>query len=296
MKKIMCQRGAGMTSLSEIQNAFYTQLGDLPPSVAKTAEWLANNVIEVAWQGIEDVARRIGVSPATVMRTIKHFGFHGYSELQRFIRERIPASALATRMFRDHPNGSSPNLSPIGAVIQEEKANLDRLEPAIAPILHDLTDRILSAKRIFVAGGLLTAPAAQYLALHLQLLLDDASFVDSSSARARLVLARLKPTDCVIGISYPRYLASTYAFVRRALDVTDNVVFITDQDGPPISAVPLFVRIPSASCHHFSSPTSLMAFIHVLTKALSRKSPSRVFANLALVDEALNDGLLSEIE
>lgn len=272
-----------MKNFSSIQNVLQSRISNMSPSLAKAADWLSRNAPEVAWNGIEDIAKQIKVSPATILRAIKQCGFDGYSDLQKKIRDQLPDSSLVWRLFQEIPNEAT--LTPIGAVVSNEKANLDQLESLLTPVIEELLSTLLKAGRILVVASLMTAPLAEYLSLHLRLLLQHVEYVDASSSQAWLHFRELGASDCVLGLSYPRYSEATIRFLTKTLERTSHVILMTDQAGPLLQGVQLTVRLPSMSHYHYSSNVSLMALTQILARGLSQRDPERITKNLNAVDE-----------
>ena len=66
-------------------------------------------------EGIQDVAAQCGVQPSAVVRFAKHFGFSGFTEMQRLFRqglsEQIAPSRNYSRRLRDVIESGSGSLS-----------------------------------------------------------------------------------------------------------------------------------------------------------------------------------------
>lgn len=272
-----------MKNFNSIQNVLQSNISKMSPSLAKAANWLSRNAPEVAWNGIEDIAKQIEVSPATIIRAIRQCGFDGYSDLQRKIREQLPDSSLVWKLYQNNPTEST--LTPIGAVIANEKSNLDQLEMLLAPVIDEFISTLLSARRILVVASLMTAPIAEYLSLHLRLLLGHVDFVDASSSQAWLRFRELGSEDCVLGLSYPRYSVATRKFLTKTLERTEHVILMTDQGGALLQGIQLAVRLPSVSHYHYSSNVSLMALTQILARSLSHQDPERIMNNVNEADE-----------
>ncbi len=272
-----------MRDFETIQGILQSRISEMSPSQAKAADWLSRNTPEIAWNGIEDIAKQIDVSPATIVRTIKQCGFDGYSDLQKKIREQLPDSSLVWKLFQENPQEST--LTPIGAVVAEEKANLDQLESLLTPVIDGLINTLLHARQILVVASLMTAPIAEYFSLHLRLLIGQVDYVDASSSQAWLRFRDLTSEDCVLGLSYPRYSRATRTFLTQATQRTSKVILMTDVSGPAIPEVKLIVRLPSMSHYHYSSNVSLMALTQILARSLSHQDPERIMNNLNVADE-----------
>ncbi|WAH37994.1 MurR/RpiR family transcriptional regulator [Alicyclobacillus dauci] len=269
--------------LESLRVALQQQANNLSPSSRKALDWILRNTLKIAWTGVEDVSQQVGVSTATIVKTLKQCGFEGYSDLQRRIREQLPDSSLVWKLFENNPPQSA--LTPIGAIVEEEKANLDQLEALVAPVIGEMIDTLLAADRVLVVASLMTAPIAEYVSLHLRLLIGRVDYVDASSSQAWLRFRDLSKEDCVLGLSYPRYSEATRQFLSAATKRTSKVILMTDVAGPPIPGTKLTVRLPSISHYHYSSNVSLMALTQILAKGFGQKDPERIMNNLNATDE-----------
>ena len=51
-------------------------------------------------EGIQDVAEHCGVQPSAVIRFAKHFGFSGFSEMQKLFREGLAKQIAPSRNYQ----------------------------------------------------------------------------------------------------------------------------------------------------------------------------------------------------
>ena len=75
---------------------------------------------------------------------------------------------------------------------------------------------------------------AHYFALILDRLRSDISLLASNDAFATPRLVEMKPEDCVLAFTFPRYASATHRIVMWAKDNKAKVIAVTDS---PISAV-----------------------------------------------------------
>ena len=273
-------------NISEIQRRLRECLPGASPAVRRAVEWLTLHTPEIAWTGVDVVARESGVSPATIIRAVHAVGFDGYLELQKLVRAQSPTSDLAWRLFQ---GDQSEDQDLVGAVIAQEVQNLHQLGPLLRPQLDPLVTWLLARPRMVVTASLMTTDLAEHVALHLRLLLGRVEFVDASSSQAWLQLRDLEATDGVIGLSYPRYSRPTTRFLTGCQQHTPHILWMTDLSGPDLPQAELTIRLPSVSLSHYSSTVSLMALVHILARELAERDPARVRANLDAADGLWHD-------
>ncbi len=123
----------------------------------------------------------------------------------------------------------------VGASLSHDWQNLHR---TIANLNADAIGRAVNivarARRVYVVAGFSTFPVAHYFALILDRLRSDITLLASNDAFGTFRLAEIKPEDCVLAITFPRYAAATYRIVGWAKEHKAKVITITDT---PISAV-----------------------------------------------------------
>jgi hypothetical protein len=77
---------------------------------------------------------------------------------------------------------------------------------------------LVRARRVYVVAGFSTFPVAHYFALILDRLRSDISLLASNDAFATPRLVEMKPEDCVLAFTFPRYASATHRIVMWAKD------------------------------------------------------------------------------
>ena len=85
-----------------------------------------------------------------------------------------------------------------------------------------------------MVAGFSTFPVAHYFALVLDRLRSDISLLASNDAFATPRLVEIKPEDCVLAFTFPRYASATHRVALWAKENKAKVIAVTDS---PISAV-----------------------------------------------------------
>ena len=254
-----------------------------PAQVARVAVWLAAHLPEVAWNTVGDVAASAGASPATVVRALQRAGYSGFSELQARVRACLPPSELVWKLARG--DGASGGNTTLGRIIEQEKANLDQLEAAVGREASALAELLAEAERTWVTAALTSVPVGQHLALHLDLILGNVAFMEAASVRSLMAIPALRPTDLVIGLSFPRYAQATIDDLSEAAKIARTVV-VTDRKGPTLPGAMLTLKLPTVSEVHFSSSVTLVTLTMALARLLHEREAVRVEENLARIDRS----------
>ena len=164
------------------------------------AQYIVDHLDEAAFQTAEELARRANTSSSTVVRFSQALGFEGFPELQAAAREeyrRIHATPSPTvvwaatspprRLFSLDQNEFETALAADHLNVEETARKVSR------PAVDALTEAIVSAEKVLVAGTDQMAFFASYLR-HLLMLLDlrvDVVASPSQEALSRLGQDRL---------------------------------------------------------------------------------------------------------
>ena len=208
----------------------------LTQSQKRIAEYIVEHSQAVAFSTVDQMAAQLDVNPSTIVRFTYRLGLNGFPDLQERMRELVRGQLSRTgdpineSQVANHLDGTS-----FGASLSHDWQNLHR---TIAGLNADAFGRAVNllarARRVYVVAGFSTFPVAHYFALILDRLRSDISLLASHDAFATPRLVEMKPEDCVLAFTFPRYASATHRVVTWAKDNKAKVIAVTDS---PISAV-----------------------------------------------------------
>jgi DNA-binding MurR/RpiR family transcriptional regulator len=208
----------------------------LTQSQKRIAEYVVEHSQAVAFSTVDQMAAQLDVNPSTIVRFTYRLGLNGFPDLQERMRELVRGQLSRTgdpineSQVANHLEGTS-----FGASLSHDWQNLHR---TIAGLNADSVGRavniLVGARRVYVVAGFSTFPVAHYFALILDRLRSDISLLASNDAFATPRLVEMKPEDCVLAFTFPRYASATHRIVMWAKDNKAKVIAVTDS---PISAV-----------------------------------------------------------
>lgn len=82
-----------------MQRRIEAQLEALSRKQRAVAEYILQNPTMVLFATATDVAQRVGVDPATVVRFTQRLGFHGYPDFQDSLRAEYPVLVTPKEQF-----------------------------------------------------------------------------------------------------------------------------------------------------------------------------------------------------
>jgi DNA-binding MurR/RpiR family transcriptional regulator len=227
---------------------------------------------------IQDVAVRSGVQPSAVVRFAKHFGFSGYTELQKIFRDGISQQIAPSHNYQarirdviDHAQGRLSSADIASEFMGGAIAGMRELQRGVhESALDDAVELLARAPSIWVAGARRSFPAASYLTYALQHADRPIHLVTGVGAMHEGQLRGLRDGDVMIAISYAPYAEETGLAVRLAVERGAKLIAITDSRMSPLAgdaAVTLLVS--ESTTFGFRSLTNTMALAQSLFIALA---------------------------
>jgi DNA-binding MurR/RpiR family transcriptional regulator len=251
-------------------------------SLSKQLKLIARHVEQhrdhLGLEKIQDVAQRCGVQPSAVVRFAKHFGFSGYSELQRVFRDGLAQQIAPSRNYQarireviDQAPGrlSSADIASefIGAAI----AGMQELQRDLhGSTLGDAVALLAQAPALWVAGARRSFPVAAYLVYALQHTDKPVQCVTGLGAMQEGQLRSLRAGDVMIATSFAPYAEETLRAAQVAVARGGRVIALTDSRMSPLAAqAQVVLLVEESSTFGFRSLTNVMALAQSLFIALA---------------------------
>jgi len=254
------------------------EFNDLSKQLKAIARYVEQHRDHLGLEKIQDVAARAGVQPSAVVRFAKHFGYSGWTELQKVFRDglsqRLAPSHNYQARIRDvieHAQGRLSSADIAGEFIGGAIEGMRELQRSVrGPALDEAVDLLAQAPSIWIAGARRSFPAASYLTYALQHADKPVHHVTGLGAMHDGQLRGLREGDVMIAISYAPYAEETLQATQFALARGARLIAITDSRMSPLgndAAVTLVVS--ESSTFGFRSLTNTMALAQSLFIALA---------------------------
>jgi DNA-binding MurR/RpiR family transcriptional regulator len=255
------------------------------------ANLIVNAPADVISLGIEALARRAGVSTATVLRLCRSLGFGGYKEFK--IALAVEMGRAPAVVFEDVRAGDTP--------MQIARKVFRADMQAISQTLGLLNERALnravtvlnSARRIEVYGVGSSAPIAmdayyRFLRIGLRVVVVTDSHVQAVSA------ALLESGDVALVISHTGRTKATLETARLARERGAIVIALTSFLQSPIGDVANIVLVTAAAETAFrveamASRIAHLSLIDVLYVSIANRRLERALATLRRTNAIIED-------
>lgn len=193
-------------------------------------------------EGIRALAEQCGVQPSAMVRFAKHFGFSGFSEMQRLFREGLaeqiaPGRAYKLRLRDLIESGSSSLQSQQIAdeFIKGSIAGMQQLRQALdQQAFARAVELLADTQAIWIAGSRRSFPVAVYLDYALQHTEKRVGLFHALGSMQQGQIRSVREGDVLIAISFNPYAEETVQIAQQATQRGARLIAITDSRMSPL--------------------------------------------------------------
>ena len=247
------------------------------------AAHLVEHPQQVAFSTLAEIAKQAGVHASTLVRFANHFGFGGFSELQKLYKNQIlenPSNYRERISQLKLTQGDSADASPANLLhefIDGNQLALSLLEQQVKPELLDAAVETLnSAKEVFICGIRRVYPVATYLNYTLSQMDVRCSLIDGQGGMQAEQAKWMNKNSALIAITFNPYGKTPREAVEFAKQQGSKIILVTDSELCPLAPLAdhLFI-VREAEVRAFRSLNSTFCLVQTLCVALGyRKQES----------------------
>jgi DNA-binding MurR/RpiR family transcriptional regulator len=280
-----------MTEEATLQETITSSFPGLTKKQKKVARFVLDNEYFVAFASVAEVAQKVDVSTATVVRFCQTLGYEGYPHLQAAIRQVFPHFMTTIQRLEARLASPLPESDLLARVCATDIENIKRtMELADTETFETAVTELSRATGILVVGAGLSAPPALFFAHSLKVMGFPVQVVTTGGASLSLELCTLRPSDLLIGISFWRYFRETVEAMSWAKQIGANRIAITDSEVSPIAQLADYVFVAiSDGVAYSSSPIAPIFLINAFIAALSFELPDQTLNSLRKVDASFKE-------
>jgi DNA-binding MurR/RpiR family transcriptional regulator len=249
----------------------------LPKRLAQVAAHTLDNPDEVAFGTAASIAAAAEVQPSTLVRFAQHFGFEGFSDLQRVFRDRLKerTSSYEDRLaaLRAESLEGSHEGAILDGFLDAARRSLDKLSHAADASKLERSVAILArARTIHLIARRRSYPISTYMAYAFGKLGIRCTLIGSPAGIDAETLAMAGEGDAALAISFSPYASETADHARALAARGVPVVAITDSAFSPLagSATEWF-EVAEADFAGFRSLSATMALAMALTVSVAER-------------------------
>ena len=229
-------------------------------------------------QSIQEVASQCEVQPSAVVRFAKHFGFTGFTALQKLFRDGLAQQISPSRNYqsriRQAIESGARDLSSAEiahALIGGGIAGMEELQRSLQePAFEDSVNLLAQADSIWLMASRRSFAVSTYLAYALQHTDKRIHHITSSGSMQEGQLRGMRPQDVLIAVSFAPYAEETESIVRQAHVRGARIIAITDSRLSPLARfATCSLLVQETSVFGFRALTNSMAVAQSLFLALA---------------------------
>ncbi len=267
---------------------------ELTPSFRKLADFVLQNQLDAAFMTATELANRLNVDAATVVRFAQELGYTGFRELskeiQQVVRSELKASYTADL-------DADEDLQLFRSLLGNEKHNLELAQDRLSEQVDTLIPALLDAGQIWVVGQGLCVHLAGLCAGALREIGLPAVSIATDPLEAATNLKGVGEDDLILGFSLTGMDLDTANVVRFARE-REAMTFVFSASSVAAAALEAETSIicPGPTQTDVPSFTGLAAMIVVTVAAFAARYPEEVEAMTEAVRRSYQDLLEMEVE
>jgi DNA-binding MurR/RpiR family transcriptional regulator len=260
----------------------------LTRSQRKLLEYILSHDDESIFLNVGDLAQKVDISEATVVRLSKALGFKGFPEFQRELRLLFRNKLTTTARLQKTIEKVTTEGDILTKVLQSDIRNIEEtLQQVSIQEFKAFVKSIESAKRVIIVGLRSVHSLAVFFGVALEFLQKNVWVIQPGIGDMWDRLMGLKKGDVVIGISFPRYTQQTVKVLHFAKQKGIKTLAITDSLISPLAQYADHVLTAQyrmdSFIESFTAPFSLINSIVTALGIANKKRTMKSFKELEAV-------------
>ena len=270
-----------MDLLREIQS----QYAGLSKNHRKIADYLATTGIEVSFDSITELSRKIGVSESSIVRFAKEMGYKGYPNFRKELQAEFRRTSGAASRLSDALTSVSGR-SVIDSVF---KADIELIEETRSGLseteLTQAVTMITTAKKIFVIGFRAAFSLAYFLYFRFVRLRLDARLITLTGGTSLVEqLALLQKGDILIALGFDAMPRETRIALDFAAKNRIPILAISHTPTSEIARKSTLCLVARRRPHRTQSLAASMSLLNALAIAVATHNKDKAFRALRRLD------------
>ncbi len=272
---------------TDVRARILDHVDELPPQQRTIADYLLEHLDTVPFLSVPELARRCGVSEATIVRFGQRIGFTGFAELKMALVELLQ-NRLGVDEDRETGGLGEDILESVatheGRNIRQTVENIDR------EVFAAIADLVFSADHVYTFGMGISAYLAELAAYNLVQVGVAAHPMSTGFSSPREQLVTLKRNDLVLVISLPPYSRQSLELVTAAAEAGAATVALSDRlIAPPARRAGLSLAVKSDNLTFTNAVAAMTVVINALATAVATHHPDKAIDAFTKISRVLTD-------
>jgi len=251
---------------------------ELGPRAKEVARYIMQNPNLVAVGSAKEIATNAGIHPSILVRFAQHFGFSGFSDMQRVFQSRLLHAAPG---FNERLETLRQEVGPVreqgvgflhDLVLNDVAALRHLADNADAAAFDKAINLMAGARTIYLAGQLRAYVVANYLDYVLTHLRLDSRLLDGTAGLAPEKARVIGPDSVLIAVSFRHYAREVVDIVEATASRNVPVIAITDSTLSPLAkSAAATLIVPDAEFNFVKSLAAPLCMAQALVIGLAHK-------------------------
>ena len=259
-------------------------------------EYILDNETDACFMTSTEIAEKLEVSEASVIRFARALGYTGYMDFQKTLRkshtERLGriSSAVAVPYERLQASMAHSDENYIQEFLMNTQTNITSVVKNNTQETFDAAvDLLVNARRKYIVASRANTGVASYFNLLLRHQLPDVIPTWESSVNVIDHMCDIGKEDCVIIFSFPRYSEMDRQALQMAEDAGASIIVITDRPSAPMARfATVLLTVDVDTNTFFNSYVGVQLVMEILSAGLSRKMGGANAEKLQLIDKYID--------
>ncbi|MEL7646793.1 MAG: MurR/RpiR family transcriptional regulator [Sedimentibacter sp.] len=203
------------------------------------AQFIIDHYDKAAFMTAAKIGETVDVSESTVVRFASSIGYSGFPELQKALQVLIKNKLTTVQRIGLDDDIVNDKDKLHKKIIKNEMNNMRYMfEDFDIEALDKATDIIMKANKVYILGLRTSSTLSNYLGFYLDVILDNVKVLNNSGVNSLYEeIIRIKESDVLIVISYPRYSKITIDATKFIKEHKAKIVAITDTEASPVYSI-----------------------------------------------------------
>lgn len=222
-----------MSDLSYKITSVYTTLTQ---TERKAANYITENSNAIAFESLDNLALKIGVSTTSIIRLAKALGYSGYAEMRQSIQENLNGTIAGSmrKRFIASDKISDTDKMLMSYLNKNMEIIKNTFESQRTEDLQDAINTITNAKNVYVIGLSDSFTLAYNMSIRLGQIRKSVHLMQSVGAIFPMELQDAGPEDVCIGFLFPSYSKVTANILAMMKMNGTRVILFTSQNTAPV--------------------------------------------------------------
>ena len=242
---------------------------DYTSSDLRVAEWIEESGEEILFMNIGQVAERLGMSEATVSRSVRHLGFSDFKDLKKNLVSKKAGGGAAGKMAGTL---AKEDFAPDNWFMCQQESLRRTAEKLVQEDLDRAVACMAEARRIYIYAKNASASMAQLLFFRLRRMGMEVSLLPSGGSEIVEGLSQIEKQDLVILFGFSKISKEGKLILDYRTSAGYKVLTFTSRNHMPDDEkgdVSLYVYRGESGEYH--SMAAAAAMVDMLVLALAEK-------------------------